>query len=111
MTVEEFRIGNYVEYADVQCKVIGYCKEGWLETNGVCAPIKAYQSIKLDEKQLKLLGFEYVEKFNVWAYNGFQLEPLGDMLLEKRYGVLIQSVHKLQNFYYLTTGKELEYKK
>lgn len=111
MRANEFRIGNYVMYADVVCQVKEYTKEGWLGTNGVCAPLSAYQPIKLDENQLKKLSFKYEQRFNVWYFNGFQIEVLGDMFLEKRYGVLLQTVHKLQNFYFLTCGLELEYKK
>ncbi|MCL1655465.1 hypothetical protein M2T79_02570 [Elizabethkingia miricola] len=57
MNPQELRIGNYVLYADVLCKVEGYNNDGFLETNGVIAPISAYEPVIITEKILIDFGF------------------------------------------------------
>lgn len=118
---QELRIGNYVEYANVICKVLSYSKEGLLQTDGVTAPIVAYQSIELTEAWLEKFGFE-IEKSqsHCIAFNdiGYKHELQLDKEFDRKencwnitkYGGgyrLIYYVHQLQNLYFDLTGYEL----
>ncbi|OPC53476.1 hypothetical protein [Elizabethkingia bruuniana] len=123
MNPQELRIGNYVLYADVLCKVDGYNNDGFLETNGVIAPISAYEPVIITEKILIDFGFTkkslkteklvtecfFYIKNHVIVYllnNSFEIEVItssGQFNLHKQW----RFVHQLQNIYYYFNKEEL----
>ncbi|ATL45427.1 hypothetical protein [Elizabethkingia bruuniana] len=123
MNSQELCIGNYVLYADVICKVEGYNNDGFLETNGVIAPISAYDPVILTEKILIDFGFTkkswktegvvieyfYYIKNHVIVYlliDSFEIEVVtssGQFNLHKQW----KFVHQLQNIYYDFNKEEL----
>ncbi|WP_407505064.1 hypothetical protein [Elizabethkingia meningoseptica] len=123
MKSNELRIGNYVEYAGVICKVEGYSNEG-LETNGVVAPISAYNPIQLTEELLLKLEFKNYEKVSVEKYVqnlkfSFPIDIpeiicLVWQIIENEDDIIelhnIKYLHQLQNLYFSLTGEELTIK-
>ena len=64
-----------------------------------------FRSIAITDNVLSSFGFEFLNH-NEFHLNGFCLEKYGAMFLERRYGIPVNHVHKLQNLYYLITGKK-----
>lgn len=115
MKTNELRIGNYVMYADVICKVEGYSR-GFLETDGVNSLISAFQSIPLSEEWLLKLGFhkgkdDYFQSENVFSINDLFIyqhtENIFSLYHYNDVKVYIKSVHKLQNLFFAIYGSEL----
>ncbi|MCT3917541.1 hypothetical protein HZQ04_15885 [Elizabethkingia anophelis] len=129
MKSNELRIGNYVEYAGVICKVEGYSNEG-LETNGVVAPISAYNPIQLTEEWLIKFGFQNYEaerytpnqedsEFFEYrlasgiSYRDYICKPYHGWVIklgDYDDSLEIMFVHQMQNIYFALNGEELTIK-
>lgn len=111
MNPAELRIGNYVYYADVMCKVEGYTSDGYLYTDGVTAPILSFQPVELTEQWMSKLGFTheviayyYFEK--IYKKGSFTLSE-SFVLLDIDLNINVDYVHQLQNLYFALIGEEL----
>lgn len=113
MKTNELRIGNYVMYADVICKVEGY-SGGLLQTDGVYSFISKFHPIPINEKWLLKLGFE---KRDDQKYSHLKFDRTWvslDSILVKWYGnalggiMMLDYVHQLQNIFFAINSEELE---
>lgn len=114
MKTNELRIGNYVMYADVICKVEGYSK-GFLETNGVNSLISKFQPIPIDEKWLLKFGFKHSgNSFYIHCESLIQLCNIGDIYFNVGVKDIaigkINYIHELQNLFFILRKEELQYK-
>ncbi len=120
MKTNELRIGNYIMYADVICKVEGY-SGGLLQTDGVYTNVSKFNPIRIDQKWLIKFGFEKDDHVDEIDGVLFVLFYLGDYIVEhwinedmfkftddSNLKIIIQNVHQLQNLYFSLTGYELE---
>ncbi|MDV3749673.1 hypothetical protein CMU21_17735 [Elizabethkingia anophelis] len=113
MEAKELRIGNYVYYADVLCKVEGYTSDGYLCADGVTAPVSAFQPVDITKKWLLKFRFEHTTIIYV---KGMVLRLVDKHLVggfeDNEYGieheVKINYVHQLQNLFFALTGEELK---
>jgi hypothetical protein len=120
----ELKIGDWVYDAinDLIVKIIGikedsvYCL--WENLNGKYhAPYKSLNPIPLTEELIKKQGWEkvgyyYTDKNGLEIYetnDGWHLH-LDDDKCQTTIAILINSVHELQNAYFVATKKELEIK-
>ena len=101
---QDLRIGNYVKRNGMVVQVDH--KTFWDVKN---KPTE-YESIPLTEEWLLKFGFVYNEEYNSYMNNGFIVEKIGDLFLDRRYGKVIKTVNALQNFYNVVTDKELTIK-
>lgn len=132
MEVNELRIGNYVSFNDVWCKVIGIDKDRVLVEyhNGETdyCYIDYIEPIELTEDVLLKIGFEKVytvphNRLRLCVKNGNEITRIsydflfdditrleimgnGDSLNKRN----IKYLHELQNSYYCLTNQELEIK-
>ena len=132
MEVKDLRIGNYVSFNDVWCKVIGIDKDRVLVEyhNGETdyCYIDYIEPIELTEDVLLKIGFEKVytvphNRLRLCVKNGNEITRIsydflfdditrleimgnGDSLNKRN----IKYLHELQNTYYCLTNQEIEIK-
>lgn len=108
MKPTEFRIGNYVlnnlnALIEVQYHMLDF---------GYTVNVFDYELIPLTKDWLKKLGFERMEKINIWIKDKIQIGSYrsGYYLcvgIELKLSKKIKYVHQLQNLYFALTEKEL----
>lgn len=69
------------------------------------------QPIYLTVDWLVAFGFNWNESWGCFVKNGYFVEKIGDLLLDRKYGKVIKYVHNLQNLYLIITDKELKLNK
>ena len=120
----ELRIGNWVydTFNDVIVKVIGIKEYNghclWEKLNGkYLAPYKSLNPIPLTEELIEKQGWEkvgyyYTDKngLEIYETNDGWLLHIDDDKCQTAIGILVKSVHELQNAYFIATKKELEIK-
>lgn len=111
MNATKLRIGNYVEYANVTCEVQSYSKEGFLQTDGVTAPITAYQAIEISERWLLKFGFSrqpwgLVKGELLFKDNNHECKEL-TLEVGNGFRTTVKYLHELQNLYFALTNEEL----
>jgi hypothetical protein len=77
-------------------------------------PIEVFKPILLTEEWLLKLGFWTISAVvddGMRYVAGFELWKCNDLWLCNKNGVVIKSVHQLQNLYFALTGKELTHQK
>lgn len=112
MNPTELRIGNYVEYANVMCEVRSYSKDGFLQTDGVTAPITAYQPIEISERWLVKFGFirqpwGLVKEGLLFKDRNHECKEL-TLEVGNGFRTTVKYIHQLQNLYYAMTNEELK---
>lgn len=99
MVNTEYRFGNWVYSLII---------EDYTQITGMTSDVElAVYKIKLTEDWLLNFGFAWNESWGCYMKNGYLVEKIGDLLLDRKYGKVINYVHQLQNLYFLLTDKEL----
>jgi len=117
-TTEGLQRGNFIEFSEdnsifeiVEIDENGLAvknakEETWIE-------IESFEGVRLTIEILLKSNFTYIstdrlpESEGYW-FNGFHIEAIGDMLMERRYGIHLKYVHQLQNFYFAVASKKLK---
>ncbi|HFK5563485.1 TPA: hypothetical protein ACGZ9C_003154 [Elizabethkingia anophelis] len=118
MNPAELRVGNYVYYADVLCKVEGYTSDGYLYTNGATAPVSSFQPAELTEEWLLNLGFKKEREHVFWHVNEKIIftvinystpdEVIFRIIVDERLiSTKIKYVHHFQNIFFDLISEEL----
>ena len=120
---EDLRIGNllYFPFHKEVVEVVGLPllpdgKQGvQVKTQGttLCEELlEQFNPIPLTEECLIGSDFEWQNNENLKGYwiNGVCVEKIGNMFIERKTGVILKHVHKLQNLYYALTNAELTIK-
>ncbi|MEW7221957.1 hypothetical protein [Elizabethkingia anophelis] len=113
MNPAEIRIGNYVYYAGILCKVEELTIGGYLQTDGITAPLSAFNPVEITEEWILKFGFEHKAIIYI---KGMVLRLVDKCLVggfeDNEYGieheVKINYVHQLQNLFYALTSEELK---
>ena len=107
MEVKELRIGNLVNTGNFHLPRFrgNYkVKEGWFKY------ASKFKPIPLTEEWLLKFGFEYHKhQENMFFITGMQVWMCNDLFLCNKNGIILKSVHQLQNLYFALTNKELNY--
>jgi len=112
MKTNELRIGNYVNYFSEGA-------DKWFVTeidinDMICIhenTIDHAEPIPLTEEWLIRFGFKYYKSWNYWQIMGCNRvklrQFLDDFHIIDRYHIKIETVHKLQNYFFALTDEEL----
>ncbi len=122
MKINELRIGNWVKYDNLLCKVVEiysediYCYDQFGEE---LHNIEYIQPIELTEEVLLKIEFKKFVKRFIMILNGYRIDYDIDKTLRiykihtdccfvKDLEIKCEYVHELQNAYYCLTNEELE---
>ena len=105
----ELRINNLVEYLGETKKVLGFDEETFYLKNTVSVcyiELDEIYPIPLTEEWL--LRFGYVKFRNdTYMISGHLIWTCNGLIMCNKNGIIIKSVHQLQNLYFALTNKEL----
>lgn len=118
-TAEQFRLGNWVKSnfhkSGLETEIFSILNSDKVRLG--CNPLAVYsfkdndfEPIELTEEWLLKMRLKWSEEHKVYYNNGFNIEKIGEMLLERRYGIILKHVHQVQNFYNIVTNQELTIK-
>lgn len=133
MKTEELRIGNLVNYKWFEMSyfkdnnkkrtivhreavtILGIdaqnnrvlIKANQIRKNLTWISLDKIKPIGLTEEYLLNIGFIWSDPFGCFVNKGYMIEKIGDLLCDRRYGVVIKYVHQLQNLYFMVKGNEL----
>lgn len=115
MKASELRIGNYLQFNPITVTSIGVYSNGIskitpLGIHNIDTGVLKPTPITLTEEWLEKFGFvnEYGDGVGTFYENEkFGVRKIDGIFEDYYYGIKIQYVHQLQNFYFALTGEEL----
>ena len=112
MKANELRIGNYVEYSGELVNIVGITEEHPF-INMITIDYLEYEEIRpipLTEEWLIKFGFEHHKhQEDMYFISGMQVWNCNDLFMCNKNGIILNSVHRLQNLYFALTKEELTY--
>lgn len=122
MKASELRIGNWIEWDDdsheqVQVEIIEKSTHGnWFVNGGL---LDDFLPIPLTKEWFKKFNIEYIEEYQCWKVGYYMitkqaLTTISDEEVERFVYdndgdcIVLESVHNLQNLYFVIYGKEIE---
>lgn len=114
MTANELRIGNYVMFSDLsnifsitEISPTGLGVEN--ENESTWIELEGFEPIPLTEEWLENFGFVRIGDIDdgMRYFHGVEIWKCVNLFLCNKNGILIKSVHQLQNLFFSLTGTEL----
>lgn len=109
----ELRLGSFIEDEKGNiCKVNSINNDCIIaKYNSMASALgefEAFNPIKLSEEWFDDFGFKWNQEWGSYIKDGYKVEKIGELLVDRKYGFIIDSVHSLQNAYFVINKKELE---